>query len=60
MSTVQPLFGSHVTKRIEIRKPQQSMEETCEGSTHDSGEYSLSIFLELLCIPNSVADTYAI
>ena len=40
MSTVRPLFGSHATKRIEILKPQQSMKEICEGSTHDSGEYS--------------------
>ena len=45
MSTVQPLFGSHVTKRIEILKPQQSMKEICEGSTHNSGECGLSIFL---------------
>ena len=45
MSTVRPLFGSHVTKLIEILKPQQSMKEMCENSTHDSGEYSLSIFL---------------
>ena len=40
MSTVRPLFGSHATKRIEILKPQQSMKEICEGSTHDSVEYS--------------------
>ena len=40
MSTVRPLFGSHATKRIKILKPQQSMKEICEGSTHDSDEHS--------------------